>query len=134
MRSVRTCNLKFGLSTQNLKKIFLVVWTFTKKMFKAWERLRKFLCASQKVWTLSNFFLNKLIQRPNISKANWSIAIFTSTQIKVIPDFRVGQFFIRVKFIARHLLTCAERVRESWKHQNRWWTSHLFSKCPFFLF
>ena len=54
--------------------------------------------------------------------------------LKLFQKFGMGQFFIRVKFLARHLLTCAERVRESWKHQNRWWTSYLFSKCPFFLF
>ena len=34
------------------KKIFLMVWTFTNQMYKAWVRLHKFLCASQKFRTL----------------------------------------------------------------------------------
>jgi hypothetical protein len=46
----------FWKAHKTWKKIFfLVVWMFTKKMYKAWERLHNFLCASQKVWTLINW-------------------------------------------------------------------------------
>ena len=65
-------SLKFGLlrNTQNLEKIFLMLWTFSK--FKAWGRLRRFLCASQKVRTLNFGFQISRMTSSKITNGNFT--------------------------------------------------------------